>query len=64
MATTIFTAYDTTNSERELHRHSGEAVEVLGRVELDHDEFNVYRVRFSDGYQAEAFDDELTVLGL
>ena len=62
MATAIFTAYDLTNSESDLHRHSGQTVDVLGKVDLDHDEFTMYKVRFSDGFQAEAFDDELTVL--
>lgn len=60
MATVIFTAYDLTNSETGLHAHSGHEVTILGRVK--NSDSAMYRVLFADGFEAEAFDEELTII--
>lgn len=58
--TAKFQPYDRSNSEVELHKHSGERVTILGPYPLDHDEFTMSHVRFPDGSRAEVFDDELS----
>lgn len=60
MATATFNHYDTSNSEALLVEHDGERVEILSEIPLDHDEFRMFNVRFPDGTQGEAFEDELT----
>ena len=39
--------------------HTHQKVEVLRRVNLNHIEFKVYRVRFADGLEYDVFGDEL-----
>ena len=58
--TAEFRHYSPGTSETELADHSGQRVEVLGAVELDHDEFTMSQVRFADGHEADAFNDELS----
>lgn len=60
MAHATFRHYDAGNSEHALQAHSGEHVEIIGPLELDHEEFTMSRVRFPDGTEGEAFDDELS----
>lgn len=60
-----FTRYvnDPTTAEKELHSRSGQTVEVLHPIDPDsYDSAEVgtmYAIRFSDGYESEAFEDEL-----
>lgn len=60
MAHATFRHYDRSNSEKELQAHDGERVEIIEPIPLDHDEFTMSKVRFLDGTEGEAFDDELT----
>jgi hypothetical protein len=65
MKTTIYTRYSSQPSivEPELHAHSGQPVEVLGEVPEDTIDTccvgPMFRIRFADGYESEAFIDEL-----
>lgn len=55
---------DSATAERELHERAGQEVTILG--ELDPSAYDraevgtMYRVRFPDGYTADAFAEELT----
>lgn len=60
VTTAVFRPYDMRNSEIDMHAHDNERVEVLGSIPLDHEEFEMFRVRFPDGDEGQAFDDELT----
>ena len=60
METAIFTPYDMGNSEIELHVHAGERCEIIGPFPLDHDEFIMFSIRFEDGQEAVAFEEELS----
>ena len=55
MGTVIFTALDPINVETELYAHNGQEVTIMARL-LD----SMYLIRFSDGFEADAFDEELT----
>ncbi len=65
MSTKIYTRYvnDPTTTEVELHVRSGQTVELIGKPfapDQDEPDNIVQRVRFSDGYEADAFEDELS----
>lgn len=60
MATATFKHYDRSNSEAVLQTHDGERAEIIEEIPLDHEEFVMFKIRFADGVEAEAFDDELT----
>lgn len=67
MAKTIFTRYvnDPTTAEQELHQRSGQTVELVGEP-FDADPGNdimMQHIRFEDGYEDDAFVDELTPKG-
>lgn len=53
---------DPTTMEQDLLRHSGQTVELIGEPEdVDPEEGIVMQhIRFVDGYEADAFVDELT----
>ena len=63
---TTFRRYvdDPSTSETELHRRSGQHVNVIGPVPPESYDFSevgpMSFVRFADGFEAEAFDEELT----
>ena len=61
-----FQSQSTTDGPPGYRERSGQAVMVLGRVDLDADPdagdediAPIYRVRFADGVETEAFGDEL-----
>ena len=65
MSTATFNHTDPTNTtEHELAARTGQTVEILSP--LDPSEYSVedtgviYRVKFADGFESEAFADELT----
>ena len=64
MRTATFRRYvdDPATSERELRERSGQTVTLIGApTETDPDEpIWMQRIRFADGYEAEAFLDELS----
>lgn len=57
----IFQPYDMENSEADLHAHAGQSVDLIGAVyDADPGEgILMQRVRFSDGFEVEAFVDEV-----
>lgn len=62
--TYIFRRYveDPTTAELELHARAGQEVEVLGPVDpatYDAEVGQMCRIRFADGYEAEAFAEEV-----
>lgn len=60
---TIFTPYDLSNSESDLHKHTGEQVELIGEPyapDADEPDSIMQKIRFADGTTAEAFTEELT----
>lgn len=64
--TAIYTHPDPENtSERALAARTGQRVDVLSRLDpatYDSEDVGVmYRIRFADGYEDEAFADELTL---
>lgn len=66
MGDVIFRRYvnDPTTSETELHKRTGEPVEVLHRIEADVEVGPMYRVRFRDGFEADVFNEELDIEGM
>ncbi|QIG59100.1 hypothetical protein SEA_FRANSOYER_92 [Microbacterium phage Fransoyer] len=64
MSTAIYRRYvnDPSTSEKELHERSGQQVELIGDPFQadDVEPIMMQRVRFADGFEAEAFLDELT----
>lgn len=57
----IFCRYvdDPHTSEQDLHKRSGQAVEVLRPLTADEADVPMFRIRFADGFEADAFADEL-----
>lgn len=54
---------DPSTSEKELHERSGQRVELIGlpfNANTDAEPIIMQGIRFADGYEAEAFADELT----
>lgn len=55
--------FNTTDSE--LRKYNGTEVEVIRPLTKDEadifDVGNMYKVRFSDGYERDAFEDELSL---
>jgi hypothetical protein len=64
MAQAIFRRYvsDSTTSEQELQKRSGEPVELIGEPYYpdEVEDYRMIQVRFADGYEAIAFEDEIT----
>lgn len=60
MATAIFTPYDMTNSESDLHERAGESIDVGPAYDADPGEGIIMHVAtFADGTTAEVFADEI-----
>lgn len=63
MTATIYRRYvdDPATMEQDLHVRSGQPVELIGvPFDADPDEgIIMQRIRFADGYEADAFDDEI-----
>lgn len=57
MSTIIYTALEPINVETDLYAHSGQEVTIVGTLSD-----GMRSIRFADGFEADAFDDELTVL--
>lgn len=55
--------FDTHGSDSELNQRSGQEVKVIRELtddECDKAEVgNMFRIRFNDGYETDAFEDEL-----
>lgn len=55
--------FDTHGNDSELNERSGQEVKVIRELtgeECDKtDVGNMYRIRFDDGYETDAFEDEL-----
>lgn len=63
MRTALFRPYDMTNSEKALHERAGQRAEVTDKAvePVDLEEVGqMFVIRFADGFEAEAFEDELT----
>ena len=58
--------FDTHGNDSELNYRSGQEVKIiriLTEAECDIDEVgNMYRVRFNDGMETDAFEDELEIV--
>jgi hypothetical protein len=61
MALFTYHCWESPYSEHaELWRHTNQHVEILYEHDLDHKEFRMFRIRFADGYEHDAFEDELS----
>ena len=56
--------FDTHGADSELNERSGQEVEIIRELtddECDKAEVgNMYRIRFKDGYETSAFEDEVS----
>lgn len=57
------TIFDTHGNDSELNSRSGQAVTILRKLTEDECDINevgnMFRIRFDDGYETDAFEDEL-----
>ena len=55
--------FDTHGGDSKLNNRSGEVVEVLRALTSDEADLNdvgpMYKIRFADGFETDAFEDEL-----
>lgn len=60
MKKTFIYAFQNSTSYPDYNAHSGQIVEIVSEMKLDHDEFKMYKIKAEDGWEGEAFEDELT----
>jgi hypothetical protein len=57
------TIFDTHGNDSELNSRSGQSVTILRKLTEDECDINevgnMFRIRFDDGYETDAFEDEL-----
>lgn len=55
--------FDTHNCDSELNSRNGQKVTIIRKLTSDEcdieDVGNMYHIRFNDGYETDAFEDEL-----